>query len=235
MTMQIESSQEEFADELLGIVRNQTYRDPLIEAIRSGEIDRDGMKRWAMQALMFVREFIEMLGDIHSKCPFEDARELLAENIKEEKGFGIEGQDHYSLLKMLTLRLGATEKEISETQPLAETFDYIEYCRRITRERSFVESMTAIGIGIEFFMPKFFGGLAEALKTSFNLTDRDVEYLLVHVTADDDHARRSLALINRYADSPQKREGAIETLTGMLAVKHQFASALYSHCVRADY
>src|SRR5215472_329776 len=151
--------QERFTDELLMILRTHSYRDPLLDAVRAGRIDRAGMKRWAIQALPFVRNLIDFLSAIYSNCPYTDAQQLLAENIREEQGCGIEGQDHYSLLKKLARSLGATEEEIDQAELLPETVDYIEFCRTVSRERCFIESMTAIGVGIEFFMPKFFGGL----------------------------------------------------------------------------
>jgi pyrroloquinoline quinone (PQQ) biosynthesis protein C len=224
--------QKQFTDELMAILRSKARRDPFLEAVRSGQISRAGMKLWALQALLFVRDFTDMLIAIHSNCPHPDARQLLAENIGEEQGCGIEGQDHYSLLKRLARSLGATDEEIDKATPLEETADFIEFCRRIARESHFVDSMTAIGVGIEFFMPKFFGGLAEALSERLALPDADLAYLRVHISADEEHARRSLELINRYADTPEIKDSARQTLRELLDVKDRFASAVFSHCAR---
>jgi pyrroloquinoline-quinone synthase len=231
---EIHSAPTSFTDELLAILRNQSYRDPLLSGVRSGQITREGMKRWAIQALFYVKDFTRFLSAIHSNCPHQDARLLLAENIWEEHGCGIAGQDHYTLLKRLAKSLGATDHEVDNAEPLPETVQYIEFSRRVTRESNFIESMTAIGIGIEIFMPKFFGELADAIKTRFSLSDEDVAYLQVHVAADDDHAQRAIEIINRYADSEQIRETAKQALRESLTVKNQFASAVYSHCLPAD-
>lgn len=229
---EITSAPAQFTDELLAILRNQPYRDPLLDGVRSGQVSREGMKRWAIQALFYVRDFTRFLSAIHSNCPHQDARLLLAENIWEEHGCGIEGQDHYTLLKILAKSLGATDQEIDAAEPLPETVQYVEFSRTLTREADFIESMAAIGVGIEIFMPKFFGALADALKTQFGLSDEELAYLRVHVSADADHARRAFEIINRYADSEQIREKARQSLLEALAVKNQFSSAVYSHCVQ---
>jgi pyrroloquinoline quinone (PQQ) biosynthesis protein C len=231
--METSLTRKQFADDLLAIARSQTRRDPFLEAVCSGQIGRAGLKLWSLQALLFVRDFTDMLIAIRQNCPHADAKQLLAENIREEQGCGIEGQDHYSLLKRLSKSLGATDEEIDEAAPLLETAEYLEYCRRIARESHFVDSMTAIGVGIEFFIPKFFGRLAEALRERLALPEEDLAYLQVHVSADEDHARRALELIDRYADTPERKDSARETLREMLAVKDRFADAVFSHCARA--
>jgi pyrroloquinoline quinone (PQQ) biosynthesis protein C len=80
-------------------------------------------------------------------------------------------------------------------------------------------------------MPKFFGALGRALCERYGLSRSDIEYLLVHVGEDEDHARRSLELIARYADSDESRENAKQALREMLAVKQDFAHAVYSRCL----
>jgi pyrroloquinoline-quinone synthase len=238
MTKQVETTggkaaEGAFAKELLAVTREQPYRDPLLDAIRSGRMSRAGMKLWVAQAMMIVREFTRFISAIHSNCPHADAQLLLAENLWEEHGRGLAGHDHYSLIRRMALSLGATDAELDEATPLPETADYIDYCLKATRESSFIEGMAAIGIGIEYFSPRFFAALAEALTASYGISRKDVEYLLVHVGEDEDHARRSLEVITAYADTEEKREKAKQALRDMLRVKHRFADAVYAECVKA--
>jgi pyrroloquinoline-quinone synthase len=191
------------------------------------------MKVWVRQAILVVREFTRFISAIHSNCPHREGQLLLAENLWEEHGEGLEGKDHYSLARRLAKSLGVTDEEIDQTGPLPETSLYIDHCMRLTRESSFVESMTAIGIGIEHFMPGFFGSLAQALKEHYGLTPVDVQYLSVHVSADEAHARRSLEIIKTYADTDEVREKAKQALRTTLAVKSRFAEAVYRACVDA--
>ena len=127
--------------------------------------------------------------------------------------------------------LGATDEELDNTKPLPETADYIAHCIHVTRDGSFIEGMTAIGIGIEYFSPRFFAALAELFRSQFGLSREEVEYLLVHVGEDEDHARRSLELIEKYADTDEIKEKAKQALREMLSVKRRFAEALFAHCM----
>lgn len=233
MTKRVETNEHPFARELLAVITENPYRDPLLDAIRSGRMSRAGMKLWVAQAMMVVREFTRFISAIHANCPHADAQLLLAENLWEEHGQGVAGRDHYSLIRRLARALGATDEELDQSAPLSETTDYINYCLKVTRDSSFIEGMAAIGIGIEYFSPRFFSALAKALTSSYGISREDVEYLLVHVGEDEDHARRSLDVITAYADTGEKRELAKQALRDMLQVKNRFADAVYAHCSAA--
>jgi pyrroloquinoline-quinone synthase len=233
MSAELKATKEEFTEELFAILREDPFRDPLLDSVRAGSMSRIGMQVWVRQAILVVREFTRFISAIHSNCPNREAQLLLAENLWEEHGSGLETRDHYSLAKRLANSLGVTDEEIDLTEPLPETTLYIDHCMRLTREASFVESMTAIGIGIEHFMPVFFGSLARALQEHYGLTSVDVEYLTVHLSADEEHARRSLEIIRRFADSDEVREKARQALRRTVAVKRRFSEAVYQACVSA--
>ena len=223
-----------FVDELFAIQREDSFRDPMLDAVRTGSMSRAGVRLWSLQASLVVRQFTRFISAIHANCPHRDAQQLLAENLWEEHGHGITIRDHYSLIRKLARSLGATDRDLDAVQPLAETDDYINHCLKVTREQSFVESMTAIAVGIEIFMPAFFGRLGESLRSKYGLTGDDVDYLLVHVAEDETHSRRALALIESYADTQEVREKAKRALREMLLVKRRFALAVYNHCAAAD-
>jgi pyrroloquinoline-quinone synthase len=219
-----------FVNELFAIQREYSFRDPMFDAVRTGSISRAGVRLWSLQASLVVRQFTRFISAIHANCPHRDAQELLAENLWEEHGQGVTSRDHYSLIRKLARSLGATDRDIDDAQPLEETDEYIAHCLKVTRELSFVESMTAIAVGIEIFMPAFFGPLGENLCSKYGLTRDDVDYLLVHVAEDEAHSRRALALLESYADTQEVQEKAKRALREMLLVKRRFAQAVYNHC-----
>jgi pyrroloquinoline quinone (PQQ) biosynthesis protein C len=89
-------------------------------------------------------------------------------------------------------------------------------------------------VGIEFFMPRFFGALAESLCSKYGLALEDVDYLMVHVAEDEVHSQRALAIIESYADTPELRQKAKDALREMLSVKRRYALAVYDHCAGVE-
>jgi pyrroloquinoline-quinone synthase len=193
-------------------------------------MSRAGVLQWTLQASFVVRQFTRFISAIHANCPHRDAQKLLAENLWEEHGEGVPSRDHYALIRKMARSLGATDRDLDNAQPLKETDEYIAHCLKVTRECSFVESMTAIAVGIESFMPDFFGAFGESLCSKYGLTRDDVDYLMVHVAEDKTHARRAFELIDSYADTPEVREKAKQVLRETLLVKKRFALAVFRHC-----
>jgi pyrroloquinoline-quinone synthase len=223
-----------FAAELSAVAREYSYRDPLFNALRAGALPREAIKLWALQAMLVVEQFTRFISGIHANCPYRDAQQLLAENLWEEHGRGSVPRDHFSLVQRLAERLGASEDDIRLRTPLPETQAYIEHCLEVTRNRSFIEGLTAIGLGIEADIPVFFGVMAECLQKTFGLTPEDLEFLLVHVGEDEDHARRSMEMIDKYALSGEDKERAKAALRDTIIAKRRFAEALYDHCMTAS-
>lgn len=219
-----------FSDELRDLARREGFRDPFFDALRRGQLRRDAARRWAVQASLVVREFTRFISAMHANCPHRDAQQLLAENLWEEHGKGRDGRDHYQLVRHMAKQLGASDEELDRAAPLPATTQYINHCFAVTRAGSFSDGLAAIGLGIEAFSPRFFAALAECFQAQFNLSPGDVEYLLVHVGEDEDHARRSLEMIDKYATAEAEKESARRALREMLAVKRRFAEALYAHC-----
>lgn len=221
--------------ELLQIIRSETFRDPLLDDVRAGRMSRAGLKFWSLQAALVVKQFPRFISAIHSNCPYRDGQQLLAENLWEEHGGGDAGADHYALIRRLAMSLGSTADEIDQAEPLPETNSYINHCLAVTREGTFVEGLSAVGIAIEYFVPRFFGALATAFQEMYGLSPSDVEYLRVHVYADAEHAGRSLDLVERYAGSDDVlREKAKRAVRETLSVKRRFAEAVYRRCLTAS-
>jgi pyrroloquinoline-quinone synthase len=228
------TSRNGIVDELFAIIREEAFRDPMLDAVRRGSMSRAGVCRWTLQASLVVREFTRFISAIHTNCPDQDGRQLLAENLWEEHGRGVADLDHYSLARRLARSLGASDADLDNAQPLGETTEYIDHCFNVTRNGSFVESMTALGVGVESFIPGFFGSMAEHLCLNYDLAPSDVQYLLVHVTEDEMHARRAQRLIEAHANTTELREKAKQALREMLAAKRSFAEAVYRHCLDAN-
>ncbi len=233
MSISALSTRSPFIEELFAVIREGSSRDPFFDAVRQGQVSRVGLKIWTLQALQVVREFTRFISAIHANCPHREAQQLLAENLWEEHGRGKAERDHYALIKRLARSLGATDEEIEQTEPLPETKNYIAHCFQVTRDKSFIDGMTAIGVGIESFIPVFFGVLAESLITHYGLSKTAVEYLLVHVGEDEDHAQRSLEIIEQYAITDDIKAKAKQALRDMLQIKRRFADALYGRCLAA--
>jgi pyrroloquinoline quinone (PQQ) biosynthesis protein C len=234
MTRQQARRDSELIEHLFEIIREESYRDPLFDAVQAGTLPREGLKIWILQVAAVVRQFTRFVSGIHANCPFRDAQALLAESLWEEHGRGNTESDHLSLALRLARGLGATEEEIESAEIFPETREYIEHCLAVTHDGSFIAGITTIGLGIERSIPVFYGGLANAMQRHYGLTARDVAFLTVHVHEDANHASRSLAVIEKYGSDTDSQQQAVDALREILRVKRRFSETLYQRIAPAN-
>src|SRR5678815_3713099 len=94
---------------------------PLWLAIADGKLDREQLKRFAVQFFLQVREFPRAVSAMHANCPFPHERKELAESVYEEETGRISGcnQPHPELFIRFGEAVGLSRAEMVEGQPLA--------------------------------------------------------------------------------------------------------------------
>jgi len=185
-----------------------------------GGVSREELRVWAKE--FYPRDFACLLSALHSNCPHLDARTEIAENIYEEHGRFGPGKDHPALWRKFAAALGVGEAEIEayEWRPAARAF--YARLREICRERPFVEGLAAVGIGIEAGVPALFSAMLPVLRQQFGLPEDALEFFRIHVQADEDHGRRAIELIRKYATTDEQQAGVrrmlrevVELTTGL--------------------
>jgi pyrroloquinoline-quinone synthase len=175
-----------------------------------GRVSREELRDWAKE--FYPRDFSCLLSAIHTKCPELDARTEIAENIAEEHGRFVPGKDHPALWRRFAEALGVTAAEVEahERRPAARAF--YQRLRAICDERPWVEGMAAVGIGIEAGVPALFSAMLPILRERYGLPEDALEFFDIHVRADEDHGRRAIDLVRKYATTDEQQAGVQRTL-----------------------
>jgi pyrroloquinoline-quinone synthase len=184
-------SSETFVRELFEMVRERRSfgRHPLWKKIAAGEVSRDGMKVFAAQFFLQVREFPRAISALHSRCYDSVERLKLAESLYEEETGKISGSaPHPELFIRLGTGLGMKREELTNAKPLASTAALIDWFELSTKDRSFQEGIAAINVAAEGQVPGNFESFARALETNYGLSTDQVAFFDVHEIADRDHS-----------------------------------------------
>jgi pyrroloquinoline-quinone synthase len=182
---------EEFVRELFKMVgeRRSFGRHPLWHKIAQGKVSREGMKIFAAQFFLQVREFPRAISALHSRCYDSLERLKLAESLYEEETGKISGSEpHPELFIRLGTGLGMKREEMTEAKPLASTAALIDWFELSTKDRSFAEGIAAINVAAEGQVPGNFAPFARALEKNFGLKPEQVAFFDVHEIADRDHS-----------------------------------------------
>lgn len=192
---------------------------PLWKRIERGELDREQLQRFAVQFFLQVREFPRAVSAMHSRCPYDDMRQELAESVYEEESGRISGCNlpHPELFINFGTALGLAREDMTEGVPLPETSALIHWFEIASQNRSFLESAAAINLAAEGQVPGAFGPMARALEKHYGLDKDAVAFWDIHEIADQDHSDVGDHIVVKAADTEEKREQVRAALEDSLA------------------
>lgn len=185
------ASSESFVQDLFTMVKERRSfgRHPLWHKISEGKVSGGGMKTFAAQFFLQVREFPRAVSALHSRCYDAAERLKLAESLYEEETGQISGSaPHPELFIRLGLGLGMKRDELTEAKALPSTASLIDWFELSTKDRSFAEGIGAINVAAEGQVVTNFGPFARALEKHYGLNREQVAFFDVHELADRDHS-----------------------------------------------
>src|SRR5207253_9845526 len=137
---------EAFVKELFSAVhdRRSFGRHPLWLKIAEGKVSPAGMRVFAAQFFLQVREFPRALSALHSRCYNAGERVKLAESLYEEETGKISGSaPHPELFLRFGVGLGMKRDDLIDAKPLPSTAALIDWFELSTKDRSFTEGIAA--------------------------------------------------------------------------------------------
>ena len=187
--------------------RRSFGRHPLWHRIADGKASRVGLRIFAAQFFLQVREFPRALSALHSRCLDVDERRKLAESLyEEETGLLSDSCPHPELFIKFGVGLGMRREELLDAAPLPETAALIDWFELSTKDRSFPEGIGAITVAAEGQVPGNFASFARALERHYGLKKDDVSFFDIHEIADRDHSDVGDSILSRMALSDELRE-----------------------------
>ena len=198
-----------FAAELQRVVqeRRSFGGHPLWLRIAEGGVSSEGLRIFAAQFFLQVREFPRAVSALHAKCPYPDERIELAESLYEEETGRISGCDlpHPELFIRFGTAVGLHREEMTEARPLPGTASLIDWFELSSSQRTFLEGAAAITLAAEGQVPGAFGPFARSLEKHYGLAREAVAFWDVHETADREHSDIGRSSVLAHADTPAIR------------------------------
>ena len=197
---------------------------PLWQRIAEGGVDREGLKIFAIQFFLQVREFPRAVSALHAKCPEAEERVMLAESIFEEETGRISGADmsHPELFIRFGRALGLERAELTLGEPLPSTASLIHWFELSTQQRSFIEGAAAINVAAEGQVPGAFGPFARALEKHYGLTREQVSFWDLHEIADREHSDVGDHIVIRFATTDELQDKVRKAVGTSLDLWWQF-------------
>ena len=180
---------------------------PVIGKLERGELSRQQIAGMMGQIYVQTTEVVRWLGALYAKCPVKEVRREIFNNLLEEELGHFSGTDaHFYLARRVGEAAGATREEMEATKLLPATERVIKLGEHMFFEQDDWVAAFGTAFGFEYQSPMAFGAIATALKKSYGMSDHDVEFFSVHVTADEDHTGAIVRVIEKYATGPDTHD-----------------------------
>lgn len=179
---------------------------PVIGKIERGELTRGQIAGMMNQIYLQTCEVVRWLGYLYAKCPVMAVRREIFNNLAEEELGLFSGTDgHFHLAGRTAVAAGADPKKLDAALLLPATAALIRLGEQMFYEHPNWVIGFAAAFGFEYQSPMAYGALAKALKKSYGMSDKDVEFFSVHVTADEDHTGAIVRVFEKYATDEETR------------------------------
>jgi pyrroloquinoline-quinone synthase len=206
-------------------------RHPFTTAWARGELSREQMIQWTQQHWLFVMHFPRWIATLYGRCPDQDTRDYLLENLMEEEG----SVKHTDMLLTFGEACGATREQLTSARKLPTTRALTDWGDLVSLTAPFPEAVAGITVGTEGPVPGFYGRILPTLRQHYGFTEPQLINFTVHMTADVDHSEKGYELVERYCRTEEQQESAIEHVRQAAEMYWLYNEGLYQHIVLGDF
>lgn len=201
-----------FKHQVNSIIKSRhLLQHPFYIAWTEGKLTREQLRHYAEQYFYNVLAEPTYLSAVHFNTPhFHDARnsgdisvrqEVLKNLIDEEHG----EKNHPALWKTFAFALGANDQSLAAADALPETQNLVSTFRDICLNQPFYAGLAALH-AFESQVPDIAAVKIDGLARFYGMTNpQDYEFFSVHQEADIYHSQAEWAIIEKFADTPEKQ------------------------------
>jgi pyrroloquinoline quinone (PQQ) biosynthesis protein C len=198
---------------------------PLIEKLERKALTRGQIAGMMTQVYRQTCEVVRWLGYLYAKCPIMAVRREVFNNLMEEELGAFSGTDgHFHLAARVAVAAGADARTL-DTAPLQPgTAGLIRLGEQMFYENPSWLVGFGAAFGFEYQSPLAYGAIARALKGSYGMTDQEVAFFEVHVTADEDHTGSIVRVLDTYGTGDDDRRAFREAALTYAEQYHRMLS-----------
>ncbi|UNM08196.1 MAG: iron-containing redox enzyme family protein [Planctomycetales bacterium] len=205
---------------------------PFIKAINRNELSSEALKFFTREYYFVSTSFVKGVAFVAANVPDDETRSILITNLWEEHGSGDISNSHRNLFKRFAHSVGVSVDELNTYIPTTLTLGYVEKMISVCRDTHFLTGLGALGPGTEYFTAPEYKLIAEGLMKR-GLTEKDVEFWLVHAEWDDDHYSDIMRAIAPWVETSENQELVKLGTHDMIALEVGFWGGLWAETQQA--
>lgn len=209
------------------VLAHPAVQHPFLKRFATEALTLRQVQTFGLQHYQLVRVFVNYMTNLLPKFPDQDGKNLLMPVFMDEFGQWTIFRSHVALYRNFLKALGHQEEDWGRVALLPETSYFIQFHLQLTREKSFLSGLGAIGPGHEFSIPTMFDYLLKGLRKNQALSEEHMEYFAMHIEEDVEHAVIFNRTIDHYARSEADREEVRKGTLLSLSARRKFWDGLH--------
>ena len=209
------------AEEFVELIRAECVRPghgmldhPIVLAIEDGTATIPQLQLFTEQFYLHISRMLPWIGAIYVRCPHEDVRTILVKNLAEEcTGYQTQTDAHPELLLKFAEALGSDTDAIRNADQLPDGRRLTDYFEFMGLCRDWYVPLSAIGIGLESFVPDTFTRIVAAMKKNYDMTNDQLLFWTMHIVADQEHGDEGIEMVSNYAVTGEARKQVFDCTT----------------------
>lgn len=211
MTMQPQAFAKELRTYMQEQEKSPIYGKSFFDGVMAGTMNRDSLKKWAIQHHYRTGQHIRAFGGIFLNTGLspldQKIRRHIVENLIDEETVMGRGDDaHWLLSRRLAEAFGATAEELSHPRVAQEVLDYVNWVIELGRREYGLVTLAAMSIGGESRRENSMERLVEALSGKYGLSRKALEFFYAHMGEAEAHGDPVYKLVEEYATTPERQE-----------------------------
>jgi pyrroloquinoline quinone (PQQ) biosynthesis protein C len=177
---------------------------PVVLGLEQGSLTREQIAGWIYQITCWANPTNVLVGDMYARCPDEDLRHMLLENLTEEEHGTESGTaGHVELFARTFTELGWTEERRQSEEIKPETWALAHWFEVVMTRRTLTEAVAALSFSAERINPGIFQRVETALRQNYELSEWGIQSISVHAShVEEEHGSLGPTTFERYATTP---------------------------------
>lgn len=199
-----------FIDELKAIVSEKhLLNHPFYQAWSKGELPIEVMREYAKQYYHLEKNVPVFLSKMHNASGENfDVRQVITQNMHDEEGGK---ENHRELWLRYSEGIGADRESVETSNAIPETLSAIKTFEMLSSD--YLTGSAAFA-AYESQIPEIAKSKIEGLETHYDISDtQTLKFFRVHQFVDEKHADAWWSIIDKHADTNEKKDAVRDAVT----------------------
>ena len=190
-------------DEILSRPDQNRLDHPVIQEMEKGELSREQIAGWIYQITRWANPSNILMGAMYAKCPDDDLRVMILDNLSEEETGSESGTaGHVELFERTFAELGWDEQRRTTEDVKMETWALAHWFEVVMTQRSLAEAIAAVSFSAERINPLCFSKVEKALRANYEISEWGLQSIAVHAShVEQEHGSLGPRTFERYCQS----------------------------------